>query len=90
MTDRTVVRGDVVKLDYAVLRDTQFVNCKLVYGGGRPPIMTGCDFIDSEFILEGPAEATAYYLHILANSGAGELVVNQMLGLTDWVKKKDV
>jgi hypothetical protein len=89
MAERTEVRGELVRLDYSVLRDTNFVECKLIYGGGRPPILQNCDFIDSEFILEGHAQATAHFLAILGRSGAGHLVIHQMLGLTNWVEKTD-
>ena len=85
--NRPVVQGEVVRLDYATLRDTIFRDCKLVFEGGRPPSMNGCDFIECEFILEGPAQNTQIFLTLLAKSGAAELVVGQMLGLTNWAPK---
>lgn len=81
---RSVVQGEVVRLDYTVLRDTIFRSCKLVFEGGRPPSMIGCDFVDCEFILEGAARNTQIFMTLLAKGGAGELVVHQMLGLSDW------
>lgn len=87
MTERAEVRGEIIKLDYATLRDTNYINCKLVFAGGRPPSMVNCDFIESEFILEGPADATRFFLSVLAKSGAGDLVVKGMLGLQDWEKQ---
>ena len=83
-TQRPEVIDQVVRLDYAVLRDTVYRKCKLVFEGGRPPIMSGCDFIECEFIFEGPARNAQEFLTILAHGGAAELVVHGMLGLHTW------
>lgn len=85
--DRPTVTNDVVRLDFAVLRDTVYQGCKLIYEGGRPPIMDGCDFVECEFIFQGNALNTQAFLTMLAHSGAAELVVNGMLGLADWGRK---
>lgn len=87
MPDRPKVENAIVRLDYAELRDTIYEHCKLVYEGGRPPSLIGCDFIDCDFILEGPAKNTASYLSALANGGAAELVIVHMLGFTQWAPK---
>lgn len=84
MTDRPEITGDIIKLDYATLRDTKYVDCKLIFAGGRPPVMQNCDFIECEFILEGPAQSTLHFLESLAHSGGAELVVKGMLGLVNW------
>ncbi|MEQ8340075.1 MAG: hypothetical protein RID15_13860 [Marinovum algicola] len=87
MTERTEVTGEVVKLDYARLSNTKFFQCKLVYEGGRPPMMENCDFIECEFILEGAARNTQAFLTLLANSGAEDLVVHGFLNLNSWGPK---
>ncbi len=87
MTKRQEVRDEIVKLDYSTLRDTNYINCTLVFEGGRPPSMINCDFIECEFVLEGAARNTQVFLTILSQSGASELVVNGMLGLKNWAPK---
>ncbi len=87
MSDRAEVRGEIVKLDYSTLRDTVYLECKLIFEGGRPPILINCDFRNCEFIFEGAALNTQMFLTLLANSGAADLVVNSMLGLKDWTQK---
>ncbi len=83
--NRPVVKGEVVKLDYASLRDTIYVHCKLVFAGGRPPSIVGCDITECEFIFENEAMNTLHFMQSLAHAGDGDLVVKQMLGLEDWV-----
>ncbi len=87
MENRPEIRGKIIKLDYATLRDTIYKDCKLIFGGGRPPSMLNCDFIESEFILEGPAQNTMHFLGSIAHSGGDELVVNGMLNLKDWSRQ---
>lgn len=87
MSNRPEIKDQIVQLDYQTLQDTIYRECKLVFKGGRPPIMTGCDFIDCEFILEGEAMNTLFFLGSIAHSGADALVVNDLLGLKKWALK---
>lgn len=64
-----VIRDQTVRLDYAHLVKKTYINCRLVYGGGLPPVLQECDFISSTFALEGPAQNTAMFLRGLAMSG---------------------
>lgn len=84
---RTEIRGEIVKLDYTVLQDTNFTDCKLVFAGGRPPLLKDCDFNNCEFIFEGAADHTRNFLVMLVKSGAASLVVGEMLGLPNWGPK---
>lgn len=84
---RPVVRGEIVKLDYATLRETIYRGCKLVFEGGKPPIMENCDFVGCEFIFDGPAGNTQAFLRMLVGAGGASLVVNDMLGLKDWAAR---
>lgn len=87
MDERQTITGEIVKLDYSTLRDTIYKNCTLVFEGGRPPRMVNCDFIECGFVLEGPARNTQDFLGMIAHTGGGDLVVNQMLGLSGWGPK---
>lgn len=79
---RKEVRGEVVQLDYADLRDTNYINCKLVYKGGSPPILVNCTFDTCEFVFENEALNTIRFIAGIANSSGGqELVLHKFLGL---------
>jgi hypothetical protein len=65
------VENEVVRIDYGVFQNTEFRNCKLVYAGGRPPIMVANRFIDCEWVFTGEAQNTIDLLKGLANSGGG-------------------
>ncbi|MCR9088669.1 MAG: hypothetical protein NXH97_18210 [Rhodobacteraceae bacterium] len=86
---RPIVEGEIIKLDYATLQDTIFRNCKMIYGGGRPPTMINCVFDACEFIFEGPALNTQMFMASLANGGAEDLIIGTMLGLPNWGPKGD-
>ncbi|SCB16566.1 hypothetical protein [Rhizobium hainanense] len=86
MSEKKRVADQIIKLDYADHRDTIFEHCKMIYEGGRPPSLINCDFIECEFIFEGPALNTVHFMAAIANGGAGgaELVVKGMLNLQNW------
>jgi hypothetical protein len=65
------VENEVVRIDYGVFQNTEFRNCKLVYSGGRPPIMVQNRFIDCEWVFVGEAQNTIDLLKGLACSGGG-------------------
>jgi hypothetical protein len=65
------VENEVVRIDYGVFQNTEFRNCKLVYAGGRPPIMVQNRFIDCEWVFMGEAQNTVDLLKGLADSGGG-------------------
>lgn len=89
MSNQDTIVGTIVKLDYGKFENTTFKECKLIYEGGRPPVMVNCAFIDSEFIFEGPALNTVGFMAAIARGGGegAELIVHQMLGLTTWSPK---
>jgi hypothetical protein len=78
-----IIRSQTVRLDYAHFEKKTFLSCTLVYGGGLPPTLIECDFIDSRFDLEGPAQQTAQLLGSLANGGGegGKSLISEMLGI---------
>jgi len=86
MSEKKRVADQIIKLDYTDHRDTVFERCKMIYEGGRPPSLINCDFIECEFIFEGPALNTAHFMASIAHGGAGgaDLVVKGMLNLQNW------
>lgn len=88
MAERKRVEDQIVRLDYSTIRDTDLVRCKLVFEGGRPPQLDNVQIEECEFIFEGPARNTQNFLTLLAHVEP-ELVVNAMLGLSDWKKIDD-
>lgn len=87
--DKQVVTNEIIKLDYGTFENMAFRSCKLIFEGGRPPSIVGCEFDRCEFIFEGPALNTLSFLAGVARGGGGgaELVVNILLGLDNWVRK---
>ena len=74
----TRVENQIVELDYREFKDQHFINCKLVFKGGRPPSLTGCTLEESEFVFEGPAWNTVAFLRAFAgegNAGGKDLVL---------------
>jgi hypothetical protein len=83
VSERKLVKDAVVRLDYSTLQDTTYEDCKLVFEGGRPPVLINCSFVRCEFVLDGPALNTQAFLTMLARTRDGaDLVVNGMLGLS--------
>ena len=72
MATRTkTIEGEIVKLDYADFRDTEFKNCKMIYAGGRPPTLVNNGFTNCEWISEGEAQNTVLFLKSMYDSGGG-------------------
>ncbi len=81
---RKEVKNEVVHLDYADLRDTNYTDCKLVYKGGTPPAIGDCTFLRCSFIFENEALNTMQFLLALASgTGGRDLVLRQFLGIKD-------
>lgn len=82
--ERKEVRNDVVVLDYGSFSDTNFIGCKIIYRGGRPPTLLNCDLIDCEWIFEGPALNTVGFLRsLVASDGVRPFVLHGVLGLPE-------
>lgn len=78
-----VVEGEVVRLDYSRFDKKSFYKCTLVYGGGLPPTLVECDFIESNFAFEGAALNTVHFMGGMArSSGSGRDLILSMLGIT--------
>lgn len=79
-----VVRtAEVVHLDYQEFHNVSFLNCQMIYAGGRAPSLSACDFFDCEFIFEGAALNTARFIAGMLNNGGGlREFAMRSLGLT--------
>ncbi len=78
-----VIREQTIVLDADHLVKKSFINCRLVFAGGLPPVLQDCDFIDSNFALDGAALNTASFLASLAHAGdSPKAVVFAILGIS--------
>lgn len=84
MAARSIVRGETIILDYKDYRDTDFIECVIVYRGGRPPTLLNNNFTSCEWAFENEALNTVSFLHGLGRSSASakEFVIQTLLGLT--------
>ena len=62
--------GDVV-LDHGVFDRCAFVNARLRYAGGRPPVLQNCTFSNISFTFEGAAGETLAFLKAMSNPRSG-------------------
>ncbi|MEX0349839.1 MAG: hypothetical protein AB3N15_10495 [Paracoccaceae bacterium] len=82
MAQKETFQYSIIILDSNEFRDTRFEHCNLVYRGGRPPVLVGCEFIQCNWVFENGAKNTVDFLAALAKSGAQSLVLNA-LGLSE-------
>ncbi len=57
-----------------VLDGSEFIDCtfnkvSLIYRGGEPPTITGCEFAETQFIFEGCASKTIAFMTALYHGG---------------------
>jgi hypothetical protein len=75
-----IVRDQTIILDGGHFVGKSFIDCRLVYEGGLPPVLKECDFIDSEFAFDGAASRTLSFVSALARNGAEDLI-KSLVGL---------
>jgi hypothetical protein len=77
-----LIEGQVVRLDYGRFEKKTFYKCTLVYGGGLPPTLIDCDFIESMFAFEGAAQNTiAFMSSFVRLGGEAQALMKLMIGL---------
>lgn len=75
-----IVENQIVQLDFGTFQNTEFRHCKLVYAGGRPPLMVNNAFVECEWVFVSEAQNTVAFLKMLAASGGGfEALVKRTL-----------
>lgn len=60
-----------IELHGKAFRGCTFVNCELVYDGDRSPTFSNNRFVDTVFVLTGPAVRTLYFLGNIYHAGEG-------------------
>lgn len=78
--EKTLIRNQIIVLDYGNFENTRFEDCTLIYKGGRPPTLIDNEFIDCEWSFENEAGHTLAFLRSLIEGGGREFVA-QSLGL---------
>lgn len=70
MTSDTLFNHETVALDGEVFDGCEFRDCRLVYSGGEPAVMTNCKFHDCEWKLDESAARTLGHLKLMWAAGA--------------------
>ncbi|CAN5261826.1 hypothetical protein BH10PSE7_BH10PSE7_37880 [soil metagenome] len=79
----TVFKKKIFGKENVVLDENEFDECKfdgtkLIYRGGTPPNLKGCDFANSIFFFDGPASNTVAFLKGMSGPRSGlQKVVRQ-------------
>jgi hypothetical protein len=60
---------ETVLVEADTFSDCEFRDCRLVYTGGEPAVMTGCKFVDCEWKLEDAAANTLVHLKLMWTAG---------------------
>ena len=71
-----------VHLDGSIFNECKFKNCELIYSGGIPPSMVGCEVENSRFGFEGAASNTLAFLHAMNNGGFRSVIHSTIVALT--------
>ncbi len=72
--ERRTFKNETIVLDASSFRDCRFAGCAFIYGGGRPPVLSGCDFRDCTWQFEAGAANTMAFLAGLHKGGFADLV----------------
>jgi hypothetical protein len=65
----TTYSHDTVVLEGDTFTGCEFRDCRLIYTGGEPAILTDCKFVDCDWRLEGAAAQTLAYLKLMWSAG---------------------
>ncbi len=74
----TLYSHETLALDGESYSDCEFKDCRLVYGGGEPPIFERCRFADCEWKFEGPAARTLAHMKVVWGAG-GKTTVQALI-----------
>lgn len=69
MSTSIVYSHETVRLDGQVFADCEFVNSRMIYGGGEPPVFEHCRFQNCEWRFEDAAGRTLDYFKALWAAG---------------------
>ena len=65
---------ETVALDGETFDACEFRDCRLVYAGGQPPVLTDCRFEDCEWRFDEAAGRTLTHLKVVWNAGGKSVV----------------
>ncbi|MDB5460652.1 MAG: hypothetical protein JWO72_2393 [Caulobacteraceae bacterium] len=69
MPSGVLYNHETVSLDGETFEDCEFRSCRLVYGGGEPPSLSGCRFDACEWKFEDAAARTLAHLKLVWSVG---------------------
>ena len=69
MQTATIFNLETVPLDGEMFADCEFRECRMVYGGGKPPVFDSCKFHDCDWRFEGAAANTLAHLKVVWAAG---------------------
>ena len=64
-------RNERISLDGKSFHDCVFENCELEFTGDRPPTFSNNRYLNTVFVLSGPAIRTVYLLSNIYHAGEG-------------------
>jgi hypothetical protein len=76
-------RGKQLSLDGKRFENCVFDRCELDYGGGVPPVLSGCSFENCSFSFSGKAAYTLAFLSGMHGGGFGAMVEQTFQGIRD-------
>ncbi|HEV2901426.1 MAG TPA: hypothetical protein VGX71_27020 [Pseudaminobacter sp.] len=76
-------RGKQLSLDGKRFENCVFDRCELDYGGGIPPVLSGCSFENCSFSFSGKAAYTLAFLSGMHGGGFGAMVEQTFQGIRD-------
>lgn len=76
-------RGKQLSLDGKCFENCTFERCELDYGGGIPPVLSGCSFDNCSFSFSGKAAYTLAFLSGMHGGGFSTVVEQTFQGIRD-------
>ena len=65
---------ETVVLEGETFSNCEFRDCRLIYTGGEPAVLTDCRFVDCEWKLEDAAVRTLAHLKLMWSAGGKSTV----------------
>jgi hypothetical protein len=70
MPSNVTYSHETMILEAETYSDCEFRDCRLIYTGGEPAVLTDCKFVDCEWKLEDAATSTLAFLKVMWLAGA--------------------
>jgi hypothetical protein len=69
MASGEIYNHETVQLDGETFSHCEFRDCRMVYGGGQPPVFADCTFVGCDWKYDDAAARTLAYLKLVWNVG---------------------